>query len=337
QTPTFPGQASPGKRMRVGDSPDESISNNLDNSTAAGGSSNEAPLFSFPYDGSMSNDTVERWTDAAFQEGSIDHLRHSLWPDLTRQISELVENAFPAKCQWELLSEATQRDLESFCPKAKYLIQDTEHKGAQALFEAWLWRILHHHLLSPDCTTKWKGERWRSLGTLLQTMKRSLNTSHHCMTAIYHSGRYEMYHSTYTDIGLHTCEERLRNILRNEIYPIAELRGHPENQVTLPASSDVPHIFYNVSSECLDEKIRRIGETAIAIDKWILSAKYDVEVQMAHPETGEIYGFPVGENMDVNSMVQSRFRIDLGSTVDLIYRPRLQIHGSTLAGIMVAS
>lgn len=124
----------------------------------------------------MSDDefVAARWQQPwVFSTNDSIHLRNVLWPSLRRAIRAFNESALPQVASWDPVDEDTKQLLVAFAPNAKHYIDYCSKNGlnSQAIYEAWIWRILYDHLFSRNSVEKWRPGPWTSFGQMHRAMK----------------------------------------------------------------------------------------------------------------------------------------------------------------------
>ena len=319
-----------------------------ENPPAPTAASNENPRYSRRFSKFPSADSKERerWYHDAFEKNPGDGFECRQWRALNTHITMFVGEAFSRICRWNLLDSSTKADLTAIAPKASLFSEDVKGMCMLELFEAWIWRLLWDHLLSPDCMDKWAGEKWSCFGRLHMSLRGGVTDEDNPYNFAYHSSRHSTARMLYMRYGPHTHPDRLMRILWEKVVPVIRINSHPdnnpprqqpsfENHVELPSDdSDYrdDSLFFRPSDLELKKQLTKLIEQAILTDFYIIGSKYYMKVDINDPsaEGQAAYGFPFRRDLMLISQVgplRWNNTAAKGRPVDFVRSPLARVYG----------
>lgn len=310
----------------------------------------------------------DRWLDKLFYCDTSWDVRETYWGTLEDWIMRVANIAFPVKCRWQQLDNATKAKLTAICPKAAIFVEKKQWSNARELFEAFIWRILYDNLFSPQCSDKWAGETWASFGRVDRSVRRKLKTAFrsqfqtltfagrvvnmdNAFSIAYHHSRTASYRMLYALHGPHTYPDRLAEILQRNLEPFTEEHLYAygaeldSDQEPYPDSSDSSNSgepqrpirqVHQDRTVDLKERISKLCKIAVKIDTLMVSSKVNITMDLNDLATGQAHGFPFTEDrMKLNALGGPRTyarESAEGKSVDFVCTPLVRSWGSRWAG-----
>ncbi|CAG9940373.1 unnamed protein product [Clonostachys rosea f. rosea IK726] len=258
--------------------------------------------------------TESQWRKFAY--GDLRDIRHSnikqLWASLRRDTTGLVKEWMPERYVREDLSEESRKQISSWASNAKEHIENEQKDHPKALFEGWIFHLLHENLFSLDCHEKWSSPDWAMFGQLQRIFSNHAENSGDAGSPFnirFHNWRHTssgMLFDMHKD-AWHTEPGRLYNILAEHLGPL--FLSKP--RVRAPRQTS-------------HKRLEWLVYRAIKLDALMIHSLISLTMKMRDPATGEVKDFPL---VDRKLMIAQFANLGGSHVVDFIIEPQFTICG----------